>query len=60
MSRETDQIIKFFNKLHETCNLGNDSGTMELRGIQNDGYSLSFLIRKWIIKFARKLQIGEK
>lgn len=35
MSRETDERIGFFNKLYEHCNLGGDSGTIELRGIQN-------------------------
>jgi len=38
-----------------------DDKTMEnIEVIKKNGYSLSFLIRKWIIKFARKLQIGEK
>ena len=38
-----------------------DDKTMEnIEVIKNKGYNLSFLIRKWIIKFARKLQIGKK
>ena len=38
-----------------------DDKTMEnIKVIQNKGYNLSFLIRKWIVKFARKSKVGEK
>jgi hypothetical protein len=42
----------------ECC--GRHISELEPFGISYIGYSLSFLIRKWIIKFSRKLQIGEK